>query len=253
MSWPHSENEEIHQDLLQDIIKINQIDNLTNNTGMTERTYTTDLIRGEDIEISIDGHNCIAHIDNRSGMTIMTLKTFGELKGKIAKPMTYFKFDKPFSFQSSSDHTIKCVGYCKLLTKITGCEFDTLYHIVDGTNLGIVIGHDFMMKSCMKIDYARHTISVTPFLFLYTIYSISVPAKSSVEVEASVERPHRDLTLITSPIKVFENSPIEGIKCKEDITPVSGDTTKVTIKNDTEQGIVVPRRTPVGIGELATM
>ena len=167
--------------------------------------------------------------------------------------MTYFKFDKPFSFQSSSDHTIKCVGYCKLLTKIARCEFDTLYHIVDGTNLGIVIGHDFMMKSCMKIDYARHTISVTPFLFLYTIYSISVPAKSSVEVEASVERPHRDLTLITSPIKVFENSPMEGIKCKEDITPVSGDTTKVTIKNDTEQGIVVPRRTPVGIGELATM
>ena len=48
VSWPHSENEEIHQDLLQDIIKINQIDNLTNNTGMTERTYTTDLIRGED-------------------------------------------------------------------------------------------------------------------------------------------------------------------------------------------------------------
>ena len=118
VSWPHSENEEIHQDLLQDIIKINQIDNLTNNTGMTERTYTTDLIRGEDIEISIDGHNCIAHIDNGSGMTIMTLKTFGELKGKIAKPMTYFKFDKPFSFQSSSDHTIRCVGYCKLLTKI---------------------------------------------------------------------------------------------------------------------------------------
>ena len=137
------------------------------------------------------------------------------------------------------------------MTKIARCEFDTLYHIVDGTNLGIVIGRDFMMKSCMKIDYARHTISVTPFLFLYTIYSISVPAKSSVEVEASVERPHRDLTLITSPIKVFENSPIEGIKCKEDITPVSGDTTKVTIKNDTEQGIVVPRRTPVGIGELA--
>ena len=31
------------------------------------------------------------------------------------------------------------------------------------------------------------------------------------------------------------------------------DTTKVTIKNNTEQGIVVPRRTPVGIGELATM
>ena len=186
VSWPHSENEEIHQDLLQDIIKINWIDNLTNNTGMTERTYTTDLIRGEDIGISIDCHNCIAHIDNGSGMTIMTLKTFGELKGKIAKPMTYFKFDKPFSFQSSSDHTIKCVGYCKFLTKITGCEFDTLYHIVDGTNLGIVIGWDFMMKSCMKIDYARHTISVTPFLFLYTIYSISVLAKSSVEVEASV-------------------------------------------------------------------
>ena len=127
------------------------------------------------------------------------------------------------------------------------------YHIVDGTNLGIVIGHDFMMKSCMKIYYARDTISLTPFLFLYNIYSISVPAKSSVEVEASVERPHRDLTLITSPIKVFENSPTEGIKCKEDITPVSGDTTKVTIKNDTEQGIVVPRRTPVGTGELATM
>ena len=124
-------------------------------------------------------------------MTIMTLKTFGELKGKIAKPMTYFKFDKPFSFQSSSDHAIRCIGYCKLLTKIAGCEFDTLYHIVDGTNLGIVIGHDFMTKSCMKIDYARHTISVTPFLFLYTIYSISVPTKSSVEVEASVERSQR--------------------------------------------------------------
>ena len=90
VSWPHSENEEIHQDLLQDIIKINQIDNSTNNTGMTERTYTTDLIRGEDIEISIDGHNCIAHIDNGSGMTIMTLKTFGELREKIAKPMTFF-------------------------------------------------------------------------------------------------------------------------------------------------------------------
>ena len=95
---------------------------------MTERTYTTDLIRGEDIEISIDSHNCIAHIDNGSGMTIMTLKTFGELRGKIAKPMTYFKFDKPFSFQSSSDHAIRCVGYCKLLTKIAGCEFDTLPH-----------------------------------------------------------------------------------------------------------------------------
>ena len=27
VSWPHSENEEIHQDLLQDIIKINWIDN----------------------------------------------------------------------------------------------------------------------------------------------------------------------------------------------------------------------------------
>ena len=81
------------------------------------------MIRGEDIEISIDGHNCITHIDNGSGMTIMTLKTFGELKGKIAKPMTYLKFDKPFSFQSSSGHTIRCVGYCKLLTKITGCEF----------------------------------------------------------------------------------------------------------------------------------
>ena len=78
---------------------------------MTERTYTTDLIRGEDIKISIGGHNCIAHIDNRSGMTIMTLKTFGELKGKIAKPMTYSKFDKPFSFQSSSDHAIVMV--CK--------------------------------------------------------------------------------------------------------------------------------------------
>ena len=46
---------------------------------------------------------------------------------------------------------------------------------------------------------------------------------------------------------------MEGIKCKEDVTPVSGDTTKVTIKNDTEQGIVVPTRTPVGIGELANM
>ena len=31
-------------------------------------------------------------------MTIMTLKTFGELKGKIAKPMTYFKFDNLFHF-----------------------------------------------------------------------------------------------------------------------------------------------------------
>ena len=72
VSWPHSENEKIHQDLLKDIIKINQIDNVTNNTGMTERTYTTNLIRGEDIEISIDGHNWIAHIDNGSGMTIMT-------------------------------------------------------------------------------------------------------------------------------------------------------------------------------------
>ena len=30
-------------------------------------------------------------------------------------------------------------------------------------------------------------------------------------------------------------------------------TTKVTIQNDTEEGIIVPRRTPVGIGELATM
>ena len=127
------------------------------------------MVRGEDIEISIGGHSCIAHIDNGSGTTIMTLKAFGELKEKIAKPVTYFKFEKPFSFQSSSDHTIRCGGYCKLLTKITGCEFDTLYHIVDGTNLGIVIGHDFMMISCMKIDYARHTISVTPFLFLYTI------------------------------------------------------------------------------------
>ena len=117
VSWPHSENEEIHQDLLQDVIKINWIDNSTNNTGTTERNYTTDLIRGEDIEISIEGHNCIAHFDNGSGMTIMTLKTFGELKGKFAKPMTYFKFDKPFSFQSSSDHAIRCVGYCKLLTK----------------------------------------------------------------------------------------------------------------------------------------
>ena len=83
VSWHHSENEQIHQDLLQDIIKINRIDNSTNNTGTTERTYTTDLIRGEDIEISIDGHNCIAHIDNGSGMTIMTLKTFGELKEKL--------------------------------------------------------------------------------------------------------------------------------------------------------------------------
>ena len=88
VSWPHSENEEIHQDLLQNIIKINQIDKSTNNTGMTERNYTTDLIRGEDIEISIDGHNCLAHIDNGSGMTILTLKTFGELKGKFAKSMT---------------------------------------------------------------------------------------------------------------------------------------------------------------------
>ena len=72
MSWPHSEKEEIHQDLLQDVIKLNQIDNSTNTTGTTGRNYTTDLIRGEDIEISIDGHNCIAHIDNGSGMTIMT-------------------------------------------------------------------------------------------------------------------------------------------------------------------------------------
>ena len=54
-------------------------------------------------------------------MTIMTLKIFGELKRKIAKPITYFKFDKPFLFQSSSDHAIECVGYCKLLTKIAGC------------------------------------------------------------------------------------------------------------------------------------
>ena len=90
VNWPHSENEEIHQDLLQDIIKINRIDNSTNNTGTTERTYTTDLIRGKDIKIFIDGHNCIAHIDNGSGMTIMTLKIFGELKRKIAKPITYF-------------------------------------------------------------------------------------------------------------------------------------------------------------------
>ena len=76
VSWPHSENEEIHQDLLQDIIKVNRIDNSTNNPGTTERNYTTDLITGEDIEISIDGQNCIAHIDNGSAMTIMTL--FGE-------------------------------------------------------------------------------------------------------------------------------------------------------------------------------
>ena len=48
--------------------------------------------------------------------------------------------------------------------------------------------------------------------FFYILYiTISVPAKSSVEVEASIERSHRDLTLITSPIKVFKNSPIEGI------------------------------------------
>ena len=117
-----------------------------------------------------------------------------------------------------------CRAFVKYLTRIAGCEFDTLYHIVDGTNLGIVIGHDFMTKSCMKIDYARHTISVTPFLFLYTVYSISVPAKSSIEVEALVERSYRNLPLITSSIKVFENSPVEGIKCKEDITPVNGDT-----------------------------
>ena len=139
----------------------------------------------------------------------MTLKTFGELKRKIGKPITYFKFDKPFSFQSSSDHTIRCVGYCKLLTKIARCEFDTLYHIVDRTNLGIVIGHDFMTKSCMKIDYSRHTISVTPFLFLYTIYSISLPVKSSVEVEASVERPHRDLTLIKSLLSTCQNTLVQ--------------------------------------------
>ena len=251
VDWPHSENEEIHQDLLRDVIKINRIDNLTNNTETKKKDYTTDLIRGEDIEISIEGHNCTAHIDNGSGMTIMTLKIFEELKRKITKPMMYFRFDKPFSFQSSSDHAIKFVGYFKLLIRITGCEFDTLYHIVDRTNLGIVIGCDVMTKFCMKIDYARHTISVTPFL--YTIYSISVPAESSVEVKALVERSHGDLPLITSPIKVFEDSPIEGIKCKKDMTPISGDTTKVTIKNDTEQGIVVPRRMPIGIGELATM
>ena len=65
---------------------------------MTERNYTTDLIRGEDIEISIDSHNCIAHIDNGSGMTIMTLKTFGELKRKIDKPMTYFNLTNLFHF-----------------------------------------------------------------------------------------------------------------------------------------------------------
>ena len=88
--------------------------------------------------------------------------------------MTYFKFDKPFSFQSSSDHTIKCVGYCKLLTKIAGCEFDTLYHIVDGTNLGIVIGHDFMMKSCMKIELCyTHYFSYTFSFSIYYIFHLS--------------------------------------------------------------------------------
>ena len=74
VSWPHSNKEEIHQDLLQDVIKINQIDNLTNSTETIEKRYTTDLIRSEDIEISIEGHNCIAHIDNGFGITIMTLR-----------------------------------------------------------------------------------------------------------------------------------------------------------------------------------
>ena len=54
VSWPHSDNVEIHQDLLQDVIKINRIDNLTNNTETKEKIYTTDLICGEDIEIFIE-------------------------------------------------------------------------------------------------------------------------------------------------------------------------------------------------------
>ena len=59
--------------------------------------------------------------------------------------------------------------------------------------------------------------------------------------------------MITSPIKVFQDSPVQGIKCKEDITLVNGDTTKVTIQNDAEEGIIFPKRMPMGIGELATM
>ena len=46
---------------------------------------------------------------------------------------------------------------------------------------------------------------------------------------------------------------MQGIKCNKDIASVEGDTTKVTIQNDTEERIIVPQRIPVGIGELAAM
>ena len=72
-------------------------------------------------------------------------------------------------------------------------------------------------------------------------------------MEASAERSLRGLPLTSSPIKVFEDSPVQGIRCKKDITSVDGDTMRVTIQNDTENGIIVPRRIPVGNGELASI
>ena len=166
VSCPHPKNEEIHQDLLQDVIKINWVHNIENNFEEKEKNYTTDLIRGENIEISVENQVCLAHIDNGTGMTILTLRTFKELKWKFNKLLTYLKFGKPFSFQSFSDHEIKCIGYIKILTKIAGCEFDILFHVIDGTNLGIVIGRDFMTKSVWELILLGILFQLHPSYFL---------------------------------------------------------------------------------------
>ena len=111
----------------------------------------------------------------------------------------------------------------------------------------IILGRVFMSHSNMVIDFQTQTVSITPYFDLLSVSTVVIPPHTTKTIKACFDQEHRHILPENGSLAIEEDN-INKLVSEESSSTISDGTADITVKNKTDEKVVIPAKTKLGKG-----